>query len=506
VLGKRGDEPMLISAIVHQVFERLKERKIVQWALAYLAGAWAVMQVWDLVARPWELPQVFPQALQVLLAVGFFVVLVVAWYHGEKERERVSGPELLMVAVLMVVGGIALSFLPGGSGNTEAEVGSNITEFDVQLPFGRLHGEHPMALSPSGDTLAFVARDSGVSRVYLRAMDNRALDTLDGTERAEVPFFSPDGSMLAFFADGELKKVPVGGGNAFTITRDVPGLPKGGVWGANDTIYYDYERGIHRISADGGERDSLPPPPEGDLPRLEQYLPGHPALLATLREGENRGRIAAFSLKDRKWRTFPELEDATQAKFTKIDETGYLIFSPAGNFFAVEFDVESLEVKGKPFPLDDFRSEWVEGRGEGRGPQFDVSETGTMVFMPRNHRRTLMWGDGNGLADSLEIEAQDFARPRISPDGNKVAIVHNDRGHYRIALVDVEQSYTQVLTEGSLDESPAFAPNGAMLIYASRAGDRGVLSTISVDGRFEQRIAAPQGEIREPAWSPYRKN
>jgi TolB protein len=98
------------------------------------------------------------------------------------------------------------------------------------------------------------------------------------------------------------------------------------------------------------------------------------------------------------------------------------------------------------------------------------------------------------------------ARPRISPDGSKVAVVHNDRGNYRIALVDVEESYTQVLTEGSLDESPAFAPNGAMLIYASRVGGRGVLSTVSVDGRFEQRIAAPNGEIREPAWSPFPKN
>jgi TolB protein len=72
--------------------------------------------------------------------------------------------------------------------------------------------------------------------------------------------------------------------------------------------------------------------------------------------------------------------------------------------------------------------------------------------------------------------------------------------------VDVERSYTQVLTEGSLDESPAFAPNGEMLIYASRQGGRGVLSTVSVDGRFEQRLAAAKGEIREPAWSPFPLN
>jgi len=110
--------------------------------------------------------------------------------------------------------------------------------------------------------------------------------------------------------------------------------------------------------------------------------------------------------------------------------------------------------------------------------------------------------DGGSPA-RISFEGKYNARPRISPDGTKLAVVHNDRGNYRIAMVDVERSYTQVLTEGNLDESPAFAPNGEMLIYASRAGGRGVLSTVSVDGRFEQRIAAAKGEIREPAWSPF---
>ncbi len=82
-------------------------------------------------------------------------------------------------------------------------------------------------------------------------------------------------------------------------------------------------------------------------------------------------------------------------------------------------------------------------------------------------------------------------------------MVHNDRGNYRIAVVDVAEAYTRVITEGALDESPSFAPNGEMLIYASQVGGRGVLSTVSVDGRFEQRLAASQGDIREPSWSPF---
>jgi TolB protein len=111
-----------------------------------------------------------------------------------------------------------------------------------------------------------------------------------------------------------------------------------------------------------------------------------------------------------------------------------------------------------------------------------------------------------GTPARITFEGNYNARPRISPDGSRVAIVHNDRGNYRIAVVDVEQAYLQVLTSGSQDESPSYAPNGEMLIYASRTGGRGVLSTVSVDGRFEQRLATAKGEIREPAWSPFPVN
>ena len=95
------------------------------------------------------------------------------------------------------------------------------------------------------------------------------------------------------------------------------------------------------------------------------------------------------------------------------------------------------------------------------------------------------------------------ARPRLSPDGKTLAVVHNDRGNYRIAVVDVERAYTRVLTEGTLDESPSFAPNGETLIYASKNGREDVLAAVSVDGRFEQRIASVDGEVREPAWGPF---
>jgi TolB protein len=95
------------------------------------------------------------------------------------------------------------------------------------------------------------------------------------------------------------------------------------------------------------------------------------------------------------------------------------------------------------------------------------------------------------------------ARPRLSPDGQSLALVTLDRGGYRIALFDLKTRNVRVLTDGQQDESPSFAPNGATIIYATRAGARGSLAMVSSDGRFQQRLSSDAGDVREPVWSPY---
>ncbi len=109
-----------------------------------------------------------------------------------------------------------------------------------------------------------------------------------------------------------------------------------------------------------------------------------------------------------------------------------------------------------------------------------------------------------GTPERVTFEGSYNARPRLSPDGKKLAMVTNDRGNFRIAVTDLERKGLLVLSRGRQDESPSFAPNSDSLIYATREGRDGVLETVSADGLIRQKLAARAGgDVREPVWSPF---
>jgi len=108
-----------------------------------------------------------------------------------------------------------------------------------------------------------------------------------------------------------------------------------------------------------------------------------------------------------------------------------------------------------------------------------------------------------GTPERVTFEGSYNARPRLSPDGKRLAMVHNDRGNFRIAVMDLARKDLLVLSTGSQDESPSFAPNSDILIYATRQRGDGVLETVSADGLIRQKMASGQGDVREPVWSPF---
>jgi TolB protein len=106
-----------------------------------------------------------------------------------------------------------------------------------------------------------------------------------------------------------------------------------------------------------------------------------------------------------------------------------------------------------------------------------------------------------GEPQRITFQGRQNLRPNFSPDGKSLALVNVDDSRYRIALLDLASGNLRLLSEGNMDESPSFAPNGAVIIYATQSRGAAELATVTTDGRVRQRLRQP-GDVREPAWSP----
>ncbi|WP_081881709.1 Tol-Pal system beta propeller repeat protein TolB [Nitrosococcus oceani] len=107
-----------------------------------------------------------------------------------------------------------------------------------------------------------------------------------------------------------------------------------------------------------------------------------------------------------------------------------------------------------------------------------------------------------GQVQRLTFNGAYNASASFAPDGRRLALIHGDKGQFHIAVLNLQSKELQVLTETRMDESPSFAPNGRMILYATSSPQGGVLAAVSTDGRVRQRLAQQGDEVREPAWSP----
>ncbi len=111
----------------------------------------------------------------------------------------------------------------------------------------------------------------------------------------------------------------------------------------------------------------------------------------------------------------------------------------------------------------------------------------------------------SGAIKRLTFEGRYNASAQLFNDGKAMVLVHKGEGvdQFNIALLNLENQRLRLLTSTRLDESPTIAPNGAMVLYATKHQGRGVLAGVSSDGRVQFRLPAEAGDVREPAWSPY---
>ncbi|WP_282296623.1 Tol-Pal system beta propeller repeat protein TolB [Stenotrophomonas sp. PS02289] len=136
------------------------------------------------------------------------------------------------------------------------------------------------------------------------------------------------------------------------------------------------------------------------------------------------------------------------------------------------------------------------------------ADGGTIYFTSDRGGRPQIYqvASTGGSASRVTFQGNYNATPSVSYDGKKIVMAQGSGNTYKIAMMDSSLGSAQwtTLSIGSLDESPSFAPNASMVLYAAREGGRGVLYAVSADGRVRQRLVLADGDVREPSWSPYR--
>ena len=162
----------------------------------------------------------------------------------------------------------------------------------------------PIAFAPDGRRIAFVVRHGDTTALAVREIASFESKLLPGSEGAALPFFSPDGEWLGFFAAGKLRKIPVSGGPAIILCNTAQG--NGATWLSDGTIVLnaDWREGLQRVSAAGGTPEVLtrPDPRRGELYHWwPDALPGGEVVLFTDQKGASRDQasVAALSLKTR---------------------------------------------------------------------------------------------------------------------------------------------------------------------------------------------------------------
>jgi TolB protein len=135
----------------------------------------------------------------------------------------------------------------------------------------------------------------------------------------------------------------------------------------------------------------------------------------------------------------------------------------------------------------------------------DWSPDGAFVYFTSNRGggpQIYRIPSSGGDAKRVTFEGAYNVSPHVSPDGKLLTYIKQDSSGFRVAIQDIETSQVQTRSDTSQDESPSFAPNGRMILYATSVGGKGTLAAVSSDGRVKQRLTDAGGDVREPSWGP----
>ncbi|HVQ13055.1 MAG TPA: protein kinase [Vicinamibacterales bacterium] len=366
------------------------------------------------------------------------------------------------------------------SQNASSTAAPTVTRTTIALPpsleLDMTGGAGPLAIAQDGHQIAYVAFGEGRTQLFIRRLDAFDARSIEGTDGAQYPFFSPDGEWVAFFADRKLKKVSIRGGAPLTVC-DVPLLGKGGAWSPDGTIVFDPgDSGLLRVSAAGGRPEAVssrdPAIDKGNL-TWPAFLPDGRALLATLNETASAAaELVVLSLDTGEWH---RLGPGSQPQYLPSGHVMYhAVGVREGELHAVAFDREALAFRGTPVAVMD---NVLRAQNSGAA-YFATAQNGTLIFTPGGYARTLVSVDRNGRRTPLSDDRRGFRHPDVSHDGTKVAVTVDPRPS-QIWVYDLSRrSWTRLATDGHNLE-PMWTHDDRRLIYSEdgdlfwRAADAG---------------------------------
>jgi Tol biopolymer transport system component len=410
---------------------------------------------------------------------------------GEPARGDASSTRWkLATAAAIVVAGVAAAstwMLSSRGLPAAAPIRTSVTLL-AGVELDTAYTSQAFAMSADGRRLAYVGTAGGRKRLYVRGLDEFEARVIDGTDGARYPHFSPDGKWIAFFTDRQLKRVSIAGGAPITIC-EIATVGRGGSWGPDGYIVFaPQDKGLMRVKAEGGEPipiATLDPQIDGRRHAWPQHLPDGSGLVSTI-----DGTLVVLSFATRHWH---ELLPGSQAQYL---ETGYLVFhafqAREGQLDAVAFDIAHLAVRGSPFVVLDatFRS------ANGGAAFFAVAPSGTLAVVPGGYARKLVRVDRQGRRSPLVEERRGFRFPRISPDGQRVAVTIDPRPS-QIWVYDLQRGTGIPLATQGHNLGPSWTRDGQRVAFSGGDG----LQWTAADGREQPSllVARTQSDARNTA-------
>jgi eukaryotic-like serine/threonine-protein kinase len=417
----------------------------------------------------------------------------------------------VIAAGLAIAGAFAISYFQS-SFRSNSQIDSPVIHgelnVDMESPVVPGWGSR-MAISPDGKILVYVGSSSNQKQeLYIRRLDQSASQKLDGTEGAQYSFFSPDSKWIGFFAGGKLKKIPIDGGTAITLYENLINS-RGGTWGPNNTIVFSDSpiTGLKSVDADSGEVKEITkvdPKKMERSHRWPQFLPDGKAILFTAQYGVSSFDSASIeAIVPSTGKRYFIYKGGSDARYVR----GRLIFCQKGILYSAPFDENSLQLKSKPVPV----LESVVYDARSGGAQYTISNSGTLVYQAGGNlfsEGKLIWVDSKGKISPLIDQNGSYLNPRISPDGEKLAMQIGD-----VLVEDVwiyhfkRGSLTRLTFNEGQDVAPVWTPDGQRITYSSWKNNKPFICEIHADGSGKEEILyePPQQQwisYLPTSWSP----